>query len=360
MVSKLRKVYNCGRKLDIKDYAANIAIVNQQKHLFLLWFVWVYSGKRNDSTGGKTMFRRTIIASALLLAALAASCAPARAQIRGVEFATYLNWGAETDAQFVFFMSKLYDYMAQELELQNSRYKHYTSQTEFYAKFVNGKGPRYALVGNRTDLVLLIRDHGFKPVIAYDVVGLKQNRECLYVNSDSGFNSAGDLRGKILGIDQGPYPFCLINDIVGERPSSFFSSIKETTTGLEAVYMLTLKKTDAIFATDQIMGFLKKNNPGAVHGLKRLECSPHYMFLPLLAKDAPKGLTDRILTLLKKVETGKALSQHQNIVRIQNLKFKPVSLKDFQQDIDFYTRAEKTGCVKAYEAWRKSEEKKEK
>lgn len=301
------------------------------------------------------MTRKAIFVFALFLAALLSAGAPACAKpSTGVEFATYLDWGAETDAQYVYFMSKLFEYMSGELKIENARYKHYTSHKEFFSKFVKGKGPRYVIVGNRADMTVLIRDYGFKPVIAYDVVGLKRNRACLYVPGDSGVKTTADLRGKRLGVDQGPFPFCLLDSVLDARPNKFFSSIEETTTGLEAVYMLSLKKTDAVFVTDQIMGFLKKNNPGAVHGLKKLECGPHYMFLPLLAKDAPAALTAKLLPLLKKVEKGQALAQHHGIIKLQDLKFKTVGIEDFKWDIDFYTRAEKSGCVDDYNAWLKS------
>jgi len=282
---------------------------------------------------------------------------PVRAAERNASFATYLDWGAETDAQFVFFLSALFNYMSNEISVKEAKYKHYTSREEFYKKFVNGHGPRFVIVGNRGDMVELIRDHGFKPVIAYDVVGLKQNKICIYARKESGLKTLKSMRGKSIGMNQGPFAYCLLKDILGARPDKYFSMIEETTTGLEAVYMLSLKESDGIFVTDQIVGFLKQNNPGAVHGLEKISCSPNYMFLPLLAKDAPDDLVAQFLPLLKKVETGKALSEHYGIIKIQKLKFKSVGPKDFSWDIDFFTRAQKSGCVDEYNAWKVKMEK---
>ena len=302
------------------------------------------------------MLRKLIIALIVLNIGYVLSTPACAAKPYKVEFATYLDWGAETDAQFVFFLSTLFDYMGKEMGVKHSHYKHYTSKKEFYDKFINGSGARFTIVGNRAEMVTLIRDHGFKPILAYDIVGLTRNQACLYVPESSSIKSIKDLQGKRLGAHQGPFAFCLVDGLVDARPNWYFSDYLETGTGLEAVYMLSLKNADAVFVTHQIVEFLKRNNPGAVKGLKELECGPPYMFLPLLAKDAPAEIEDMILPLLKKVEKGKALKEHQGVIRLQQLKFKSVTIEDFRWDIAFYTRAEEHACVDDYYSWLESKE----
>ena len=299
---------------------------------------------------------------ALMLCIFATVMAPVfdsavQAAGKRVAFSTYLGWGSETDAQYVFFMTELFKYLKAEMKL-DGEYKHYSDEREFYRDFVDGKGERYAIVGRREEMVRLIRDHGYTPVLNYTVGGLARNRECLYARKESGIKTVKDLRGHSLGIDQGPFAHSLLRSMLRERPDTFFKSIEETTTGLEAVYMISLKEVDAVFVTDQIIWFLKHNNPGAMRGLEQIACSPEYTFLPLLGRNVKPGFDTQLLSLLHKVQKGQALSQYHNIIKIQKLAFVTVKRKDFQWDIDFYTKAEKDGWVKDYERWRERQERK--
>lgn len=281
--------------------------------------------------------------------------ATVRAADKPVTFATYLGWGSETDAQYIFFLTELFSYLKAELKV-SGEYRHYTSEQSFFKDFVDAPGERYAIVGFRKEMVELMRDHGFEPVLTTRVGGLKRNRACVYARRESKAKSLAALRGGAIATYEGPFGHVLMRSVLGERPDKFFKKIEETTTGLEAVYMISLKEVDAIFVTDQIMWFLKNNNPGAVRGLEKITCSHEYEFLPLLGRDTRPGSGKKILDLLHKVQTGKALNQYHSIIKLQKLEFVPATREDFQWDIDFYTKAEKDGWVKDYERWRERQE----
>ncbi len=272
-----------------------------------------------------------------------------------VIFSTLFGWGTETDAQYNFFFKVLFDFIKDELGV-DAVHENYRTQAEFF-KDAGLPGERYALVGNRAQLSVLIRDYGYTPIISYEVLGISINQACVFTR-DREVNSVSDLRGKSLSIYDSSYGYSIIWELTGENPADFFSKIEISGAGLGAMYLFSVGETDAVFVTKQIYVFLKRNNPGIVKGLRRIACGKPYHFLPLLAsKDYSPETAARMFEILDEIQKGNDLKSYTGVIRSQKMKFVEVLPEYYQQDVEFFTEAEKEGRLSEYYKLKKRNEK---
>ncbi|MFA6449910.1 MAG: PhnD/SsuA/transferrin family substrate-binding protein [bacterium] len=205
------------------------------------------------------------------------------------------------------------------------------------------------------------KDFFIKHIKNYDYLTIpyylsqKANSYCIYANKESRFKDLNSLKGAELITEPDKFMYFLIRDLIDEKPENFFASFKSSPNEMSAVYSLALGSTDSIFTGEQVLRFLKVNNPGPTKKVAPVKCTEKILFPPVMAK---KKLPDEFITKLKNYlsNAGKeeSLKKYRPLMKAYKVGFSPVAAGDYDSIIALYGKGVKNGWDKDYEVWLKT------
>jgi ABC-type phosphate/phosphonate transport system substrate-binding protein len=237
------------------------------------------------------------IVFAFAFCALASTSTQAQGKDKTLHFYTIYGWGDYTDSQYLNIFKKVFGVSLDELGM-TGEFRHFKDEEAFF-KAIKSTERNVIQVGNREQLVKVIREYGYSPVASYSFLKMKVNRSCLYVREKSGMKTLENLRGKTVTLAATMFEYALLREIVGENLATFFGEVAPSQDGTAPAYEFYLEKPDALFITDQMIGFLKVSNPEVVKNIRQIGCSREYAFMPMLvSRDLSR---ETIQTLFKKV-----------------------------------------------------------
>ncbi len=262
-----------------------------------------------------------------------------------------LEVGPEADSQTRF----LIDPIASIINSDNSGFsvtrKSFTNPDDFY-RHIRTTRPDLIIVDRKQHYTNLIENYGYEPRATFGMVGITENRTCIFVRETSPAKTVADLRGKPISTYEGTEGYISMWNLADSPPESFFGKLEFSQSALGSFYHYSLQTTEAVLSSELLYRFLKEANPGIVQGVRRLKCGHPYRLIPLLTpREQPETITGKILETLKKIENGKSGKGMFQIFSNLKIHFYRTSPKDYESDIDMFRKARKNGQIAHYEQW---------
>lgn len=153
-----------------------------------------------------------------------------------------------------------------------------------------------------------LRDERVEPFISYMFYGVNDPKKCTFVQKDSEAKSLLDLRGKNIGFFGSSLDYYSLTELLGEKPYTFFKSIKRGDRGQGFLWQVARGELDAAFVMSYATVLLKMSTPEIAKEIKMVDCPVLYNLQPIFfVKDSTDpAVKEKILNIFTNYKKDKA------------------------------------------------------